>query len=473
MSPNPTTKLSLKFAIDSKELEILLGDCLLKKAKQPFKFKTICTDSRQVNNKDLFVALSGDNHDAHDFINKGMMGKVAGVLVEKPIAVNIPSIQVKSTRQALALMARHKIQSFTGEVVVLTGSVGKTTNKEMLASVLAVSHRVFATQGNLNNDIGVPFTIFSMPKDMDYAVIEMGANHQGEIAHLANIVKSDVAMITNAEAVHLEGFGGLAGVAMGKGEIFNSLKTSGIAVINLDDAYADYWQSLCIDKKVMRFSQHDKAADVYAESISPDKTHFQLVTKQGRIAITLPQGGVHMIQNALGVAACALALGICLDDISKGIANYRTIKGRYNKQQYGEVTVIDDSYNASPVAVAASAKLLENESGTKIFVLGDMKELGLQAIDLHLQTAEKIKNSADYFLCLGELTAAMMPILGDKGRHFNNMEALCDALWQRVNQEKNCSVLIKGSLSMQMGKAVAFLKEKLQQSQQLGQKKEN
>lgn len=463
--------MPLKLSMDNKELELILGDCLVKKSKRPFKFKTICSDSRQVSNKDLFVALTGDNHDAHDFINKSMVGNVAGVLVEKPINVNIPSIQVKNTRQALAIMARHKMQSFAGDVVVLTGSVGKTTNKEMLASVLGVSHKVFATQGNLNNDIGVPFSIFSMPKNMDYAVLEMGANHVGEIAHLVSIVRSDVAMITNAEAVHLEGFGGIAGVAMGKGEIFTSLKTSGVAVINLDSQFADYWKSLCTDKEVLTFSQTNNAADISAKSISKDNSEFELVSPAGTIAIKLPQGGSHMIQNALGVAACALALDIKLEDIAAGLANYQTIKGRYKKQQYGEVTLIDDSYNASPVAVAASAQLLANEAGTKIMVLGDMKELGIEAKALHQQTAEKIKDCADYFLCLGELTATMLPILGDNAEHFADMSALCAKLAQLVDGNMPCSVLIKGSLSMQMGRAVTFLADKLQQ--QSGQAQEN
>lgn len=456
----------LEFKSDNQTLSQILGDEVIAKSKQPFKFKTLSTDSRKVDKTDLFVALIGDNHDAHDFINQSMLGKVAAVLVEKKPQVDIPFIQVKNTRKALAIMAKYQMQSFSGKAVVLTGSVGKTSNKEMLAAVLSVSHQTFATKGNLNNDIGVPFTLFSMPKNVQFAVIEMGADCQGEIAYLANMVNSDVAMITNAGPAHLEGFGGLSGVAIGKGEIFASLKATGTAVINLDDHYASYWQELCANKKVLTFSKHNQQASVYASDINNSKDKFKLMTQVGSVDITLKQGGSHHIQNALGVAACAVALGVKLADIAKGLYNYQSIKGRYKKSQFGKVTVIDDSYNANPASVCASAELLENEAGYKIIALGDMKELGVEAISLHQQTAEKIKKSADCFLCLGELTEAMMPILGDKGRHFTNREMLCESLLKTVNQQTICSVLIKGSLSMQMGKVVAFITEQLEQQKQ-------
>ncbi len=449
-------------ALDSRQLEAILGGLVVSKSKRPFHVKKLSCDSREVGKSTLFVALTGDNHDAHHFITAALAKDVAAVLVEQVPAVDVPYIQVKNTRHALARLAQHKMRSFKGKVVALTGSVGKTTNKEMLAAVLAESHRVFATQGNLNNDLGVPFTVFSLPQDSDYAVIEMGANHLGEIAYLADIVKSDVAMITNAGPAHLEGFGGLAGVAMAKSEIFSSLKADGVAVINADDAYAGYWQGRCGQNSFITFSQYDVGADVYAQNINATKTSFELVSAKGVQKINLEQGGEHMIQNALGVSACAIALGVRLKDIASGLAHYKAAKGRYKKQQLGQLTLIDDSYNANPASVVASSALLANESGYKVLVLGDMAELGANAKAIHQQTAEQIKANADAFLCLGPLTASMMGAFGTKGRHYDTQELLNEALLELVRQHDVCTVLVKGSRCMQMEKVIAYLSEKEQ-----------
>ncbi|PID64334.1 MAG: UDP-N-acetylmuramoylalanyl-D-glutamyl-2, 6-diaminopimelate--D-alanyl-D-alanine ligase, partial [Gammaproteobacteria bacterium] len=287
-----------------------------------------------------------------------------------------------------------------------------------------------------------------------FAVIEMGANHQGEIAYLSAITRPQVAMITNAGDAHLQGFGGLDGVAKGKGELFASLHAGDTAVVNIDDHYADYWRGLLADGvKVMTFSRSNDKADVFAEDISVDGSKFVLKAKGKQVDINLPTLGRHQVMNALGSAACALALNVSLHHISKGLAQFEGAKGRLQKIPCGQLNLIDDSYNASPASMRAAAELVAVQPGYRIMVLGAMAELGEDSHHLHCQLGKELADKADAFYCLGDKMQSFVST-NDKAMHFAELPALIKALVRQLNHNPTATVLVKGSRSMKMERVV-------------------
>ncbi len=444
-------------------LKTLLADILLAEVPEilDFSAQQINTDTRQIHKGDVFVALSGENFDGHQFAQQAVEKGAQVLLLEKPLAIAMPQIIVKNTRLALGKMASYIRDNFQGQVVGLTGSVGKTTNKQMLASILSQHGKTHVTKGNLNNDLGVPFTWFDLDDKSKFAVIEMGANHQGEIDYLSKITRPDVAMITNAGEAHLEGFGGLDGVAKGKGELFENLVAGNTAVINLDDQYANYWRTLLVDGvKLSTFSLNNANADVYAESISADGTSFTLCANGDKCMVQLPTVGLHNVKNALGCAACALALGLSFEEIRKGLANFETAKGRLQCHRLGKLTLIDDTYNANPMSMRASADILAQNDGTLLMVIGDMGELGDNELEIHAQLGKDLQNKADEFYCIGERMRYFVE-QNNTARHFADMDSLLETLRQKVNQlladEKSFTILVKGSRSMKMERVVEFL----------------
>ncbi len=321
------------------DLNCIWDHILLGPITDKLSVSVINTDSRTISAGETFVVVSGENFDAHQFIPTAIERGANAVVVEKEQDnIAVPQIVVSNTRLALAILATVIREEFTGTVIGLTGSVGKTTNKQMVASIFAQVGNTHATKGNLNNDLGVPFTWFALPENTDYAVIEMGANHQGEIAYLANITRPNIAMITNAGQAHLEGFGGLDGVAKGKGELFERLSAGDTAIINYDDTYYQYWRELLADDvSVLTFSLENNQADVYAKNISADGSQFTLCYTDKAVEITLPTVGRHNVMNALGVSACAIASGVELTDIAKGLSVFETAKGRLQKYQRGNI----------------------------------------------------------------------------------------------------------------------------------------
>ncbi len=444
-------------------LETLLADILLSAVPNisAFSARQINTDTRCLQKGDAFVALSGEQFDGHNFAQQAVEKGAEVLLVEKVLPIVVPQIVVKDTRLALGKLASYIRDNFKGQVVGLTGSVGKTTNKQMLASILSQRGKTHMTKGNLNNDLGVPFTWFDLDNDAEFAVIEMGANHRGEIDYLAKITRPDVGMITNAGESHLEGFGGLDGVAKGKGELFKNLVASNTAVVNLDDKYADYWRTLLVNGvKVKTFSLHDSQADVYAEAISADGAEFTLCTEEGKFIIQLPTVGLHNVKNALGCAACALALGLTAKEISQGLAGFETAKGRLQIHRLGKLTVIDDTYNANPMSMRASADILAQNDGTRLMVIGDMGELGEDELELHAQLGRDLRNKADAFYCFGERMGYFV-VQNEAAKHFSEIEVLTASLTDRINsllaKQQKVTVLIKGSRSMQMERVVTSL----------------
>lgn len=412
-------------------------------------------DSRAVQVGDLFLALKGERFDAHEFVPQ-VVGKASAALVAHPVDALIPQVIVPDVSLALGQLAKHWRQQFTKPVIGLTGSNGKTTLKEMLTAILSQQGQTLATLGNLNNELGVPLTLLRLRAEDQFAVIEMGANHFGEIDYLTHLVLPQVAILNNAGAAHLEGFGDLAGVARAKGEIFAGLGTDGVAVINADDAYAAYWRDLNKQGRVLSFG-FAKDADLRGE-LSLDQ---QLVIHYGAdsIRVCLKLLGKHNQLNALAAAAGASALGLPLTVIKQGLESLQPVKGRLNPKQgqHGGL-VIDDTYNANPSSTAAAVAVLAEQQGRKILILGDMAELGTTGEQLHFELGQIAKAAKiDEIYTLGRLSAAASQAFGAGGYAFQDLADLLAAL--RPNLTLDTQVLVKGSRSARMERVVEALTE--------------
>ncbi|MCW8834080.1 MAG: UDP-N-acetylmuramoyl-tripeptide--D-alanyl-D-alanine ligase, partial [Colwellia sp.] len=372
-------------------------------------------------------------------------------------------IIVDDTRIALGLIAAYVKAQVAPKTVGITGSSGKTTVKEMLAAILSRLGKVLATDGNFNNDIGVPLTLLRLCEDDDFAVIEMGANHIGEIAYTTELVKPDVAMINNIAAAHLEGFGDLCGVARAKGEIFAGLSNEGVALYNKDTKYTSKWQWRLTDKQVRTFSCLNPInADVYSGNVSLDEygcASFDLHSPLGECAITLTVPGKHNVCNAVAAAAAAIECGASLTDISFGLAEMAPVKGRLNIHQLDKnLTVIDDTYNANVESIKAAIALLANYSGQRILVLGDMAELGDDARSYHHEVGEYAKEQGiDVLFTLGALSQNTSDAFARKNNalseHFSDRAELSSQLFSFLEQQSQTNksqILVKGSRSAHM-----------------------
>ena len=424
------------------------------------KIDSVATDSRLVKTDQLFIAIRGERFDAHDFI-AGLTGQAGAALVDQLIDCDIPQIVVDDTRQALARFAAEWRQQFDAPLIALTGSNGKTTVKEMLSAILAVKGKVLATLGNLNNDLGVPLTLLRLRQQHDYAVIEMGANHFDEIAFLTNIGKPDVAILNNAGASHLEGFGSVEGVSRAKAEIFQGLNDSGIAIINADDEYADYWHSCVAGKQVISFGM-DKAATVQGKASPTGMLVLSQATggdTEASVEITLALLGRHNQRNALAAASAAIAVGATLQEIKQGLESLTPVKGRLTPYAGPQNTrLIDDTYNANPSSMEAAIDVLsEFTAGPRVLVLGDMGELGENVEQLHADIGVYARDKGiEQIFCLGAHSAQAAKSFGKNAHHHQEIEPLLDALTQQLNN--NTTVLVKGSRSMRMERVIDALK---------------
>lgn len=411
-------------------------------------------DSRQAQTGELFLALKGERFDAHDFV-ASVQGKASAALVERLLDVDIPQVVVDDVRLAMGRLGSACRQAFTKPVIALTGSNGKTTLKEMLTAILSQSGSTLATLGNLNNDLGVPLTLYRLRDEHDFAVVEMGANHFGEIDYLTHLVKPDVVILNNAGAAHLEGFGDIAGVAKAKGEIFSGLDDSGIGIINADDQYADYWRNENSDRQLLSFGL-EKPADVKGEMIG--QTILQIQYKNEQVNISLPLLGRHNALNALAAAAGAVALGIPVLQIKLGLESLQPVKGRLCPQYLESgALVIDDTYNANPTSVAAAINVLAQIEGERILILGDMGELGDEPEDKHKQLGVLAKHHhINEIYGLGAMTQHACVAFGQAEHGFLELDALLAALKQK-NLNENTTILIKGSRSARMERVVDAL----------------
>ena len=418
-------------------------------------FTGVSTDTRTLAAENLFFALTGPRFDGHDHLAEAQARGAAGAAVSRAVDCALPLLQVEDTRRALGDLARQWRDRFAIPVVGITGSNGKTTVKEMLAAILAGQGPVLATQGNLNNDIGVPLTLARLGSEHRSAVIEMGANHAGEIAYLAQLARPTVAVVTNAGPAHLEGFGSLEGVARAKGELFAGLDASAVAVINADDRFAPLWRELAQDRAVLSFGL-DAPADVTARyAPSSAGTQLQLETPQGAIALCLPLPGRHNARNALGAAAAALAAGADLAQIRTGLEGLTGVAGRLQRKRRADGgLVIDDTYNANPASLQAAIDVLRELPGERWLVFGDMAELGGDAASLHAEVGAYARAAGiERLFSLGGLARQAARSFG--GTAFDDLDALLSAL--RGELRADVSILVKGSRSMGMERVVQAL----------------
>lgn len=424
--------------------------------KQNVIFQGISTDTRTLLPGNLFIAIKGEQFDGHHFIEEALQKGAKAVLLQKVSELPLPQLIVNDTLHAFGKISERWRDQFSLPIVGVTGSNGKTTLKNMIASILTAAcqdeSEVLATIGNLNNNIGVPIMLCQLNQNHRYAVIEMGMNHFGEIEYLTKLAKPHVAVINNAAEAHLEGLKDVSGVARAKGEIFLGLDSNGIAILNRDDAHFSYWQSLVNKNKIITFGLQNKA-DITA-TINSDES-LNLHTPKGKIMLTLKLLGHHNIMNALAATAATLALDIDLVAIKKGLEAVAPAHGRMEQHILSNgARIIDDTYNANPFSTEAAVTTLATFPGEKIMVLGDMKELGPNAKALHFTTGEKIRaKGIHYLFTLGEMSRATSEAFGKNAMHFTDRKNLINALLPLI--KKGVTVLVKGSRSMQMEKIIA------------------
>lgn len=376
-------KVSLHFLSELLNAEFIVSD----KQGDNIEITEVTIDTRKVTAGCLFVALKGERFDGHDFAEDAVAAGAGALLVSKRLLVGVPQLVVKDTRLALGQFAAWVRQQVPARVVALTGSSGKTSVKEMTAAILRECGNVLYTAGNFNNDIGVPLTLLRLTPEYDFAVIELGANHVGEIAYTTDLSRPESALVNNLAAAHLEGFGSLAGVAQAKGEIFMGLPANGTAIINADSNDWPHWQETLHNKRVWRFGlQAAEDIDFYAADvqITPQATHFTLYSPFGTVAIELPLPGRHNIANALAAAALAMSVGADLSAVRQGLMQLQAVSGRLFPIQLATgKLLLDDTYNANVGSMTAAAQVLAEMPGYRVMVVGDMGELGETAIDCH------------------------------------------------------------------------------------------
>jgi len=425
----------------------------------------VSTDSRNIPAQALFVALVGERFDAHDFAAQAVTGGAVALLVERELASECSQLVVADTKQALGQLAAWVHAQCHTPTVAITGSCGKTTVKEMVASILSAKGQVLYTQGNFNNDIGVPLTLLRSTEADDYAVIELGANHVGEIAYTTRLVKPDVALVNNVAAAHLQGFGSIDGVKRAKGEIYQGLAAGGVAIVNRDSQGGEYWNDVLADKQVTTFSMVDHSADFYPRDVRLNAhgvASFSLVTPQGAVDVELGIIGQHNVANALAAAALAQQMGASLTEIAQGLAELAQVKGRVDLTQLrGDIRLIDDSYNASVPAMQAAINLLASFSAVRWLILGNMAELGDESLALHQQVGEHAAPFGfEFVLTYGQDAK----VISDRcqGHHFATHQDLLAFIEQHIEQQQGRAqvLLVKGANSAGMSKIAAALKEK-------------
>ena len=417
--------------------------------------QSVGTDSRNIVKNQLFIGIKGEHFDGNTFAVEAIKQGAAAVLVSDINAQASPLVLVQDTRLALGQLAKYWREKFKIPLVAVTGSNGKTTVKEMIAAILAAAKEtVLATQGNLNNDIGMPLTLLKIRAEHAIAVIEMGMNHLGEIDYLTRIAQPTVAVINNAGTAHIGELGSRDNIAKAKGEIFAGLAVDGIAVINADDDFAEYWRSLNAHKAIITFGLK-KSADVSASyRVNGNVTEINLKTPSGQIEFKLSVLGVHNIRNALAASAVAVALGISNEDIAKGLAVFGAVKGRLNwLVSANGAVVIDDTYNANPDSMKAAIDVLANQKTLQIFVMGDMAELGENSAQMHADIGAYAKQKGiSHFLAYGDLSAIAAQEFGTNAQHFATRETLVAGI--KFLMKKETTVLVKGSRFMQMERVV-------------------
>ncbi|MDG2939463.1 UDP-N-acetylmuramoyl-tripeptide--D-alanyl-D-alanine ligase [Bisgaard Taxon 10/6] len=455
--------------------------------------EAVSTDTRQPTQKGLFFALKGEKFDAHDYLPSAVEQGNAAVVVEHACEIDVPQIVVADTRLALGRLAQWLKAELKPLTVAMTGSSGKTTVKEMTASILqrtarksAVKNRevffndnggheqtdsadaVLFTQGNFNNDIGVPLTLLRLEPKHRFAVIELGANHAGEIDYTTKLVRPDVALINNIAPAHLEGFGSLDGVARAKGEIYRGLAEDGIAVVNLDCHYLPLWGKEIGGRQVRSFSVANDRADYWADNVrmTESGSAFTLHSPAGSIDINLPYLGAHNIGNALAATALAMSVGAELADVKAGLEQRSLVKGRlFPIEPCKNLLLLDDTYNANVDSLKSAIDVLKNYKAFRILAVGDMAELGENSRECHQQVADYAKAAnLDCVASFGRKSAVIAQAC--RGIHFTDKTGmahyLAELIDDKLKNNQQVVVLAKGSRSQKMEDVIAILKQKFE-----------
>ncbi|MGC3964751.1 MAG: UDP-N-acetylmuramoyl-tripeptide--D-alanyl-D-alanine ligase [Rhodocyclaceae bacterium] len=421
------------------------------------EFDGIGTDTRKAMSSALFVALRGERFDGHDYIDQAASQGAVAAMVAHGAARNAPAdlplLEVDDTRLGLGDLAGYWRNKFEIPLIGVTGSNGKTTVKEMIAAILRAEFGddvVLATQGNLNNDIGMPQMLLRLTPAHRAAVLEMGMNHPGEIAYLAAIARPTVSVVTNAQRAHLEGMGELDAVAREKGSIYGALPENGVAIVNLDDPHAEMWRTQNAGRRVVTFGL-SHAADVCATASQlafGSRIAMRALGHDARFELPVP--GIHNVRNAMAAAAATLSAGVSLDAVVVGLSGFSGTKGRLQvRRAKGGAVLLDDTYNANPDSVRAGIDVLAATPGKKILVLGDMGEIGDMSAQLHDEVGGYAKSQGvDHLLALGENSEVAVNNFGSGGQHFERIDDLVKALEKLL--APNAVVLVKGSRFMKM-----------------------
>ncbi len=425
-----------------------------------FNIEGVAIDSREVSAGNLFATWQGENFDGIQFCNDAVLNGASALLINKPVDCDVPQIIVPNVIEALAKLASYWREQFELPVIGVTGSNGKTTVKNMLRSILQQHYgeQVVAPIRSFNNHIGVPLTLSQLNSLTPVAVIEMGMNHFGEIAHLADLAKPTIGVITNAGLTHLEGLGSVAGIAKAKGELLQALPKAGIAVLNADDGYFNFWQGLLTGQRIISFGLSANA-EISAANIglSNQGCYFRLLTPQGECEIQLGLLGQHNVLNALAAAGVANALKIPLQAVQAGLAKVKPESRRLEcKPGQAGALIIDDSYNASPSSMRKAIDVLARFPGQRILVMGDMLELGPTARELHAEIGHYAQQAGiEYLFTSGDLSQAATKAFGQKGQHCPDKPTLVAAIKPLLNEKT--VVAVKASNGMNYNRVVAQL----------------
>jgi UDP-N-acetylmuramoyl-tripeptide--D-alanyl-D-alanine ligase len=419
------------------------------------------SDTRSLQVGDLFVALKGERFDAHDFLPQAKQAGAVAALAERGLAeAGLPGLQVTDTLDALQRLSAAWRQQFKLPLIAVTGSNGKTTVTQMIASILRawLGDDALATQGNLNNHIGVPLMLLRLRPNHRAAVIELGMNHVGEIAQLSALAKPTIAIVNNAQREHQEFMATVEAVARENGSVIDGLPADGTAVFPADDAYAPLWRQMSGARRVLSFAM--QGADVTGEADWRDGRWAMAVkTPQGGFDTRLAVAGRHNLKNALAATASALAAGVPLEAIARGLDTFEPVKGRSQLKSFERagqrVTLIDDSYNANPDSVRAAIDVLADLPPPTWLVLGDMGEVGDQGPQFHAEVGAYAKQRGiGTFWCAGSLCAHAAQAYGPQARHFADAPSLIAAL---AEAPAAVAALVKGSRFMQMERVVQAL----------------
>ena len=449
--------------LEAKRLTDLIEPLSAKLINADATFSSVSTDSRSIMPGQLFIALTGPRFDGHAYLADVATKGAVAALVERHVPdVSLPQLVVADSRIALGQLGALNRAAFTGPVAAITGSSGKTSVKELLASILRAAYgddAVLATRGNLNNDLGAPLTLLELAPKHKAAVIELGASRLGEIAYTVSLTRPDVSLITNAGTAHVGEFGGPEKIVEAKGEILDGLGPDGIAVLNRDDRAYSTWERRAAGKRVASFAIKSPLADFHPASIGYDLRgcpNFVLTGPSGSVRVQLNLLGLHSVANALAAAAAARALGVAQEHIVEGLEALQPVKGRGVAQMLSNgVRLIDDTYNANPASICAAIDVLAGFAGRTVLALGDMGELGQWAEQGHAEVGSYAAGKVDKLFAVGPLMKHAVEAFGAGARHFDDQQSLIEAL--RLEQGNATTILIKGSRSAAMDKVVTAL----------------